>query len=111
MKGNFIKIYNSIREILEEYPELNDSGIRNSIKKNKSYKNFYFKQIPYGQSYKNKISVSEPLCIIDGMAFYKQCEIAKYIGVSRQAVSDCFKRKGKTIDEKNKYLLWKENQE
>lgn len=107
MNGNFIKSYNSIKEIINEYSNLKDSGIRTSIKQNKSYYNFYFKQIPFGQFYEDKIKVAPPLCLIDNIPFYKQAEIVKYTKVSRQAVSDCFKRKGKIIG--GKQVIWIED--
>ena len=97
INGNFINIYNSIKDIIKEYPEYKDSGIRNSIKNNKNYKNYYFKQIISGNSYDTKINTAPALCEIDNIMFYKQSEIAKYTGVSRQAVSDCLKRKGGII--------------
>lgn len=109
MKGNFAQLYNSIKEILADYPQLNDSGIRTNIKKEKSYKGFYFKQIPYGQYYEEKIKVAEPLCYIDDIPFYKQIEIARYVGVTRQAVSSCFKKKNPMIGGKN--IIWSESQD
>lgn len=98
--GNFVAVYKSIAQILKDYPDYSDSGIRNMINTGRRHKDFFFNKIPYGMKYEEKIPV-DVLCWIDGKPFYKQKEIVAYTGVSRQAVSACVKRKGKKIGGKD----------
>ena len=106
--GTLIKKFKTISEIVVNYPNLNSDGIRDAIKSTKRHKDFYFRKIKIGDPYEEKIDVNI-LCWIDDKPFYKQKEICDYTGASRQAVSSCVKRKGKTIC--GKPIIWSESQD
>lgn len=80
--GNLVKVARSIREIVNE--EFLDGGIRSALKSGKIYKGHFFRYFNIEPS--NNIEVPY-LCIIDGLKFMKQIEIAEYCGVTKQAVS------------------------
>lgn len=95
-KGKLEKVYNSVEEINREYPEYLTDGIRKALKKQKRYKDKYFRQVRQDKEYPDEIDVNV-LCWIDGIPYNKQVDIVKAFGISKQAVSACVKRKGKTI--------------
>lgn len=106
--GKFVEKYNNISEICTKYKGYSQSSISNAIKTGKRYKDYYFRKIPCNETIKPSIDVNI-ICWIDGIAFYKQSEIVKYTGVTRQAVSSCVKRKGKAIG--GKKIIWNESQD
>lgn len=103
-KGKLIDLCDSIAEILRKFTECRETQLREHIMSGTAYKGYYIKKIPYGSEYEQTIKVDSPLCWIDDKAFYRQVDIAKYTGVTRQAVSCCYKHKGKIIG--GKEVIW-----
>ena len=89
--------YNSIKEILSAYDFLSETSVRLALNEGKMHKGMYYKKIPRGKPCDERIEVKKPLCWIDDVPYFKQTEIAKAFGISRQAVSSSVKRKGKKI--------------
>ncbi len=106
--GKFIEKYKTISEICAKYDGYLQQGISNSIKTGKRYKEYFFKKNACNETIKPVIDVNI-LCWIDDKPFYKQKEIVDYVGVTRQAVSSCVKKHGKTI--KGKPIIWNESQD
>lgn len=82
--GNFVKAAHSIREATNE--EFLDGGIRSALKSGKIYKDHFFRYFMITEESIKNIEVPY-LCIIDGLKFMKQIEVAEYCGVTKQAVS------------------------
>lgn len=93
--GKLEKVYKSVEEINKENPIYLIEGIKRAIKTEKRYKDKFFRQVEEGKEAEPTINVI--LCWINGVPYSKQTEISNDLGVSRQAVSACVKRKGKTL--------------
>jgi len=89
--GKLVKVARSIREVVDG--EFLDGGIRSALKSGKIYKDHFFRYV--GPMLSEYIEVPY-LCIIDGLKFMKQIEIAEYCGVTKQAVSSA-KSHGATL--------------
>lgn len=77
-------------------------GIRNAAYKEKLYKNKHFR-FYYGEDYDEFIEVPI-LCYIDEIPFVSTVEMARYLGVTRQAASSAKIRQADKI--KGKEILW-----
>ena len=97
--GNLVKVARSIRDAINE--EFLDGGIRAALKSEKIYKDHFFRYF-LEEPLKN---IEVPyLCIIDGIKFMKQTEIADYCGVTKQAVSSANKHGATLIN--GKIVKW-----
>lgn len=105
-QGKFEGIFSSPDDINEKYSDYLSEGIKKAIKSQKRYKEKYFRQVKKGEDYPKKIGVNI-LCWIEGIPYTKQIDISRALGVSRQAVSACLKRKGKTLG--GKVVEWNED--
>lgn len=98
-----IAIYDSHGSLIDTQPKIKDikingileGGIRSSLSSNKSYKNFYFRY--YIDEPLEEIEIPA-VCYIDDTPFKTAAEAARYIGVSRQAVSAAKNRGVNTIN-------------
>lgn len=101
--GNLETTFENVKSInLSGYLE---SGIRESISSNKSYKNKYFR-FYYDDEPDETIEVPY-ICIIDEIPFNSYAEAGRYLGVSRQAIHSAWKRKAKTAG--GKPVIWIES--
>ena len=82
--GDLVTVARSIRGAITE--EFLDGGIRAALKSGKIYKDHFFRYYTLYEYPSKNIEVPY-LCIIDGLKFMKQTEIAEYCGVTKQAVS------------------------
>lgn len=80
--GNFVRAARCIREAINE--EFLDGGIRSALKSGKIYKDHFFRYFNIEPSKNIEVPY---LCIIDGLKFMKQTEVAEHCGVTKQAVS------------------------
>ena len=108
-RGQKIAKYN-IDGILEETYDNIDNAISNDLKKegiikslktNKKYKDYYFRY--YIEEPEEEIDTPF-ICIVDEIPFYTYQSAANYLNVSKQAVQQSSKRKGKKIN--GKEILW-----
>ena len=83
--------------------DLKASSMAGAARSGKIYKNKYFKYIPEGEEPESVIDVPY-YCIIDEIPFGRMADAAKYLKVSRQAVSQA-EQKGKNIIN-NKEVIW-----
>ena len=82
--GALVAVSRSIRGAITK--NFLDGGIRAALKSGKIYKDHFFRYYPL-PGYP-PINIEVPyLCIIDGVKFMKQTEVAEYCGVTKQAVS------------------------
>ena len=82
--GNLVKTARNVREVVNE--DFLDGGIRSALKSGKIYKDHFFRY--YNLSAYPPKNIEVPyLCIIDGIKFMKQNEVAEYCNVTKQAVS------------------------
>ena len=95
--GDFVKAARSIREATNE--EFLDGGIRSALKSGKIYKGHFFRYFITTEEPVKNIEVPY-LCIIDGLKFMKQIEVAEYCGVTKQAVSTANQHKATFINGK-----------
>lgn len=86
------------------YVELSAQTIRKAVVDGNIRKEMFFRAYEAGTAIPEEIELNW-LCEIDGTKFFKQVELVEYCGVTKQAVSDCFKRKGKTLG--GKEIVWK----
>lgn len=77
------------------------SGIRNSLKTNKRYKDKFFRY--YIAEPEEEIDTPF-VCIVDEIPFYNLITAAQYLGVTKQAVQQSRARKGKKIN--GKEVIW-----
>ena len=82
--GDLVKVARSIRDAINE--EFLDGGIRSALKSGKIYKGHFFRYFINTNELLENIEVPY-LCIIDGLKFMKQNEVAEYCNVTKQAVS------------------------
>ena len=94
--GKLEGVFNSVSEINAKMPKYLSTGIHNAIKTLNPYKEKYFRKYLKDSDYDKEIKV-KILCWIDNIPYYSQKDLVKDLGVSRQAVSACIKRKGKTL--------------
>ncbi len=74
------------------------------VKSKKICYNKYYR-IYYGEDIvQQKIDVKPPICMIDENYFFSYSEAGRYLGVSRQAVTQAFNRNSKKIRDKN--IIW-----
>ena len=87
--GHLENTFENISQVPTEYQR---KGIKESISKNKSYKQKYFKF--YSEEPEEEIEVPI-LCIIDEIPFNSFSEIGRYLQISRQAVHQAWKKQSK----------------
>lgn len=102
--GNLEKIYKNLSEININGYRI--EGIRQSINNKKKYKKKYFRKFKVNEDYPLQLEI-EPICWIDEIPFYTRKDIEQYTNVTRQAVQQSIKNKGKTIG--GKIVIWNEN--
>lgn len=78
-------------------------GISAAARSGKIYKNKYYRYIPEGEEPETIIDVPY-YCIIDEIPFGKMADAAKYLKVSRQAVSQAEQKQKSVIN--NKEIIW-----
>lgn len=78
-------------------------GISRSIKNNNFYRDKIFYSFPYEQEIPEEIEVPW-FCIIDEIPFYSVADTQRYLGISRQAVSQAHLRGSKQIC--GKPVIW-----
>ena len=100
--GKLVKVARSIRGAITK--EFLDGGIRAALKSEKIYKDHFFRYV--GPMLSEYIEVPY-LCIIDGIKFMKQTEVAEYCGVTKQAVSTAKSHNAPSINGKN--VEWNKN--
>lgn len=97
--GNLVETARSIREAING--EFLDGGIRSALKSGKIYKDHFFRYFNI-EPFKN---IEVPyLCIIDGLKFIKQTEVAEHCGVTKQAVSTAKMHRAPSIN--GKIIEW-----
>lgn len=94
--GELVKVARSIREATSG--SFLDGGIRSALKSGKIYKDHFFRYISENPSKNIEVPY---LCIIDGLKFMKQIEVAEYCGVTKQAVSTAKQHNASLINGKN----------
>jgi len=94
--GDLDMVTHSIDEIMEFHLELLRKGIRNSINTGKAYKNFFIKKYE-DDNFPDSIEV-DYVATIDGQKFLSQSDMARFLGVSRQAISQSKQRNSKIIN-------------
>lgn len=102
--GNLEATFKNIRSI--DLPGYLERGIRESINNNRSYKNKYFKFYDDDDEPDETIEVPY-ICIIDEIPFNSYAEAGRYLGLSRQAIHNGWKRKSKSVG--GKPVIWIEN--
>lgn len=83
-EGNLVSTARSVRVLVTK--EFLDGGIRAALKSGKIYKGYFYRYFSSTEIPLKNIEVPY-LCIIDGIMFMKQIEVAEYCGVTKQAVS------------------------
>ena len=82
--GGLVMVARDIRGATTK--EFLDGGIRAALKSGKIYKDHFFRYYNLSDYPPKNIEVPY-LCIIDGIKFMKQIEVAEYCGVTKQAIS------------------------
>lgn len=82
--GTLVITARSVRALVDK--EFLDGGIRAALKSGKIYKGYFYRYFSSTEIPLKHIEVPY-LCIIDGLKFMKQIEVAEYCGVTKQAVS------------------------
>lgn len=93
IEGFLLSTYESVKDI--DIPNIKESGIRTSLSTEGSHKDFYFRY--YIDEPQEEIDVPV-VCLIDEIPFKTAASAARYLQVSRQAVSASRKRGGKKIN-------------
>lgn len=102
--GGLVAVARSIRGAITK--DFLDGGIRAALKSGKIYKDHFFRY--YNLPEYPPINIEVPyLCIIDGVKFMKQTEVAEYCGVTKQAVSTAKSHNAPFINGKN--VEWNKN--
>lgn len=96
--GDLVTVARSIRGAITK--EFLDGGIRAALKSGKIYKDHFFRYYILSEHPPKNIEVPY-LCIIDGVKFMKQTEVAEYCGVTKQAVSTAKAHNATLINGKN----------
>ena len=101
--GGLVAVARSIRGAITK--DFLDGGIRAALKSGKIYKDHFFRY--YNLPEYPPVNIEVPyLCIIDGVKFMKQTEVAEYCGVTKQAVSSAKAHGATLINGKN--VEWNE---
>jgi hypothetical protein len=96
--------YDIFGELIQLYDYKNCPINIEAIKTNSLIENKYYK-IYYGEDIiQQEIKVKKPVCKIGEFYFFSYSEIGRYLNVSRQAVSQAYNRKSKTIS--GKEIIW-----
>lgn len=100
--------YGSLERTVKYATELetdgfNSKSVNNVCKTGKAYKNKFFKYIYDGEEAELEIDVPW-YCIVDEIPFAKMAEAARYLNVSRQAVSQAEQKQKKIIN--GKEIIW-----
>ena len=82
--GTLVITARSVRALVDK--EFLDGGIRAALKSGKIYKGYFYRYFSSTEIPLKHIEVPY-LCIIDGIKFMKQIEVAEYCEVTKQAVS------------------------
>lgn len=82
--GTLVITARSVRALVDK--EFLDGGIRAALKSGKIYKGYFYRYFSSTEIPLKHIEIPY-LCIIDGLKFMKQIEVAEYCGVTKQAVS------------------------
>lgn len=90
--GYLVETFMNAKEAISG--ELKESGIRTSLATNRPYKNRYYRY--YTETAEEEIDVPI-VCIIDEIPFKTAAEAARYVNVSRQAMSAAKNRKAKKV--------------
>lgn len=102
--GGLVAVARSIRGAITK--DFLDGGIRAALKSGKIYKDHFFRY--YNLPEYPPINIEVPyLCIIDGVKFMKQTEVAEYCGVTKQAVSTAKAHSAPSIN--GKIVEWNKN--
>lgn len=102
--GDLVAVARSIRGAITK--DFLDGGIRAALKSGKIYKDHFFRYYTLSEYLPKNIEVPY-LCIIDGVKFMKQTEIAEYCGVTKQAVSTAKSHNAPSIN--GKIVKWNKN--
>lgn len=94
--GELEETYTSLKETINNNDNYSDSGVRNAVKTGKVYKDHFFREYNLADAPLDHIDIPY-VCIIDGIRFVKQVEVAAYCGVSRQAVTSAKQRRAPSI--------------
>ena len=106
--GDLELVTHSIGEIMEFHIECLRDGIRDAIKSGKPYKNCFFRKFEGDCVPEDSIEVKY-VAKIEGQKFLSQSDMARFLGVSRQAISQSKQRNSKNI---NGYAIeWHINEE
>lgn len=81
INGKYLNNYSNYDEI-ENYEE-----IKPFINKNEPYKNIYYRIYRGNETVPVEITVKKPIVKIDDQYFFSQSDLARYLNISRQAVS------------------------
>lgn len=100
--GDLVAVARSIRGAITN--DFLDGGIRAALKSGKIYKDHFFRYYLFSEKPPKNIEVPY-LCIIDGLKFMKQIEVAEYCGVTKQAVSTAKAHNATLIN--GKIVEWK----
>ena len=95
--GTLVITARSVRALVDK--EFLDGGIRAALKSGKIYKGYFYRYFNSTETPLKNIEVPY-LCIIDGLKFMKQIEVAEYCGVTKQAVSTANQHKAAFINGK-----------
>lgn len=99
--GNFINSFNSFEE----------ANIDKQVVKNQKilYNNKYYRIYRDDEKILTKIKIKQPIAYCENKYFYTFSELGRYLGVSRQAVQQSYKRQSKMVNHKD--IIWynKEN--
>ena len=104
--GDLVGVALSVRGVIANSKDFLDGGIRAALKSGKIYKDHFFHY--YNLPEYPPINIEVPyLCIIDGVKFMKQIEVAEYCGVTKQAVSTAKAHGAPSIN--GKIVKWNKN--
>ena len=99
--------YDAFGKIRNTYNKYEDVGVNKKIIDSKAIynDNTYYRVYRGEDIIKDCLDdIKQPICCIDNKYFTKQTDLARYLGISRQAVQQSYKRKTKEI--MNKPIKW-----
>ena len=105
--GKIEKTYSSISAITKENQDFKSAGIRKAIETKKIYKNKYFRKFSSSELPQEEIEVSY-VAIVDEIPFASYSDVARYLNVSRQAIS--FAKSKHSTKIANKEIVWGEEE-
>ena len=94
--GEFEDVASSITDAARKL-NITTTSITKALKSGKLSCSYFFRYMDESDTYPDRIEIPW-LAEIDGIRFLKQIEIANYCGVSKQAVSQAYKRQSKMIN-------------